>query len=71
VCSSDLIKPYIRLGSDNVAYLDGNGIWVRLGSSFALSHGVSIEAYDNIGGIGKDGDDTISNTVQLTLTVAF
>jgi hypothetical protein len=42
-----------------------------LGSSFALANGVSIEAYDNIGGIGKDGDDTIDNRVQLTLTVAF
>jgi hypothetical protein len=66
-----VIKPYVRVGSDNVAYFAGNGLYVRLGSEFVLGNGISLNVWDHIKGIAKDGDDQITNTVQVNFTWAF
>ncbi|GHV09675.1 hypothetical protein FACS189485_22470 [Spirochaetia bacterium] len=50
------ITPYIRVGSDNVAWLDGNGLYIKPGATFALGPNTSIEIFDRIKNIGADGD---------------
>lgn len=69
------IKPYLKLGSDNVSYLDPNGIWAKLGVEFALGNGVTVDVFDKISKIGGDvdvyGKTAQVNQVQVNFKWAF
>jgi hypothetical protein len=45
------INAYAQVGSDNVSYLDGNGLYVKPGIKFTLGSS-SIEIFDKINGLG-------------------
>jgi hypothetical protein len=69
------IKPYLNFGSDNVAYLDLNGLYVKLGVKFTLGNGISVDIFDKIRRIGADEDvyktEGKVNQVQVNFTWAF
>ncbi|GHU63507.1 hypothetical protein FACS189445_6730 [Spirochaetia bacterium] len=45
---------YLRIGSDNIAYFAGNGLYIRPGLTFAFGPNTNIEIYDHINRIGAD-----------------
>jgi hypothetical protein len=69
------IKPYLSLGSDNVSYLDKNGVWVKLGADFSFGNGISIGVFDKISRLGGDADvygkTENVNQVQVNFGWAF
>jgi hypothetical protein len=66
---SDLVTLFGRIFSDNVAYLKGNGIGVRFGTSLAFSENTKIDIYDQIGRIGSDED--VSGGIVNLIRVNF
>lgn len=72
---TSVIKPYLKLGSDNVSYLDKTGIWAKLGVEFALGNGITVDVFDKISKIGGDvdiyGKTAQVNQVQVNFKWAF
>jgi hypothetical protein len=65
---------YGRLGSDNVAYLAGNGLWIRPGVTFAIGPNTNIEIFDTLSGLGKDDPakgKAFANQLQVELVWTF
>jgi hypothetical protein len=68
---TDAIKPYLRVGSDNVSYLDGNGLYVQPGFTFTVG-GANIEIFDKINKIAADNNVVkISNQFQIDFKWSF
>jgi hypothetical protein len=51
--ATETITAYGKVGSDNVAFLAGNGIWVKPGVKFALGTS-TVEISDKIAGLGMN-----------------
>jgi hypothetical protein len=72
---SELMTPHLTLGSDNMMYFAGNGLWVKVGLDFSLGHGISASVYDKIDKIGTDADKhpdkKTANIVQLNFAWEF
>jgi hypothetical protein len=76
---TDIIKAYLNLGSGNLGYFAGNGLYVKPGVSFAFGPNTSIEVFDKIGAIGADdktggvdGDySAVTNQFQVDFVWSF
>jgi hypothetical protein len=69
---SDPLGVYVNIGSDNIAYFDGNGLSAKLGASFAIADNIAVELYDKVNHIGATADDAkLQNTVQINFTWSF
>jgi hypothetical protein len=53
---TDLLKAELALGSDNAAYFDGSGLWVKPKVAFSFGPNVEFAVWDQIGNIGADKD---------------
>lgn len=69
---NDIIKPYLNIGSNNLGYFKGNGLYIRPAVVFSLGPNASIELFDQIGNIGADSDIAkISNQLQIDFNWTF
>jgi hypothetical protein len=57
---TDTIGAYLNLGSDNISYMDGNGLYVKPGAALNFGPNTSIEIFDKISNLGTD--DKAANT---------
>ncbi|GHU16728.1 hypothetical protein FACS1894163_06610 [Spirochaetia bacterium] len=64
-----IITGKLYLGSDNLTYLDGNGLWVKPQGTFALSPNAEINVFDKISKIG--GDEKVAGKIKNQLQVNF
>ncbi|GHV80505.1 hypothetical protein AGMMS49944_22960 [Spirochaetia bacterium] len=76
---TELIKPGLALGSDNLGYMAGNGLWIKPYVEFAFGPNTSITLFDKIGKIGAEswknaaGDDVspVTNQFQIEMVWKF
>ncbi|MFP3041035.1 hypothetical protein LQZ19_04335 [Treponema primitia] len=74
---TDSIGVYLAIGSDNVHYLAGNGIFVKPGAVFEFSPNISIEIFDKFGNLGagdvKNSEDKnfFTNQFQIDFVWSF
>jgi hypothetical protein len=69
---TDLIGLYLNLGSDNIGYFDGNGLFAKPGATFAFGPNTSIEVFDKINYIGADSDVVkFKNQFQVEFVWSF
>jgi hypothetical protein len=67
------VSPYLQVGSDNVGYLDGNGLYIQPGVNFTVGS-CSIGVFDKIDKIGADDTTTrkgITNQFQIDFKWSF
>jgi hypothetical protein len=64
---------YFNLGSDNITYIDGNGLYIQPGLNKKLSDNAAIKLWDKINGLGADEDiyGKALNTLQLDFAFTF
>jgi hypothetical protein len=70
---SETLEPYIYVGSDNVSYFEGNGVYAQLGAVITLGSS-SIEIFEKINGLGAkedEGKSPIANQVQIDFNWSF
>jgi hypothetical protein len=70
---TDTANAYLQLGSDNVSYFDGNGLYVKLGTVINLGPS-AIEIFDKINKIGADdfgGSSPLTNQFQIDFAWKF
>ncbi|GHV27428.1 hypothetical protein AGMMS4952_09080 [Spirochaetia bacterium] len=68
---TDTIGAYLNVGSDNVAYFKGNGLFITPGLNFAFGPNTSIGVYDTINGIGADDISYGSNDKYAAINNTF
>jgi len=70
---SRLFEPYLRIGVNNVAWFQGSGMYLRVGTPINIGRGVGFEFWNNIDRIGAtEGEGGgIRNTVQLNFSFTF
>jgi hypothetical protein len=83
---TDAIKPYLQIGSDNIAWLTGedtnrtgNGLYLKPGVVFTISPTASIEIFDKINKLGAkpqvdqilDEYSSITNQFQIDVNWSF
>jgi hypothetical protein len=70
---SDIIGLYLNLGSKNIGYLDGNGLYAKPGATFAFGPNTSIEVFDKISLLGADSKiaGNIHNQFQVEFVWSF
>jgi hypothetical protein len=70
---TDTANAYLQLGSDNVSYFDGNGLYVKLGTVINLGPS-AIEIFDKVNKIGADdfgGNSPLTNQFQIDFAWKF
>jgi hypothetical protein len=69
---TDLIGLYAAIGSANLSYLDGNGLYIKPGATFGFGPNTSIEIFDKISNIGADSDYLkFANQFQIDFVWSF
>ncbi|GHU16753.1 hypothetical protein FACS1894163_06700 [Spirochaetia bacterium] len=70
-----IITGKLYLGSNNLTFLAGNGLWVKPQATLTLSPNTEINVFDKIGNIGTDKDKGIGakiyNQFQINFTWKF
>ncbi|MDR1095385.1 MAG: hypothetical protein LBL31_03250 [Spirochaetaceae bacterium] len=70
---NDTANAYLQLGSDNVSFFDGNGLYVKLGTVINLGPS-AIEIFDKVNRIGADdfgGNSPLTNQFQIDFAWKF
>lgn len=66
-----IITGKLYLGSNNLTYFEGNGLWVKPQATLTLSPNTEINVFDKIGNIGADKEKGIGAKIYNQFQVNF
>jgi hypothetical protein len=67
----DALYAYAQIGSDNIGYLDGNGLFIKPGVTLTLGPNTTFDIFDKINWIGAADQSGVKNQLQIDFAWSF